>query len=225
MQLNIPTNVHNNHNNDVFTLIIQEIRQLHTKIRHIRESIQLSTNIAQPPIWRDNCLNATSNIVHTWKTIIAHYDPFPELLLQSNDINHPLHRENELCKDTACQVFGLIQLCLQCGPLKGSNAGYFKRCGSEVAKLAKSFLERCLNVNDDNAYRAGLDGNEENGELGFGRNFDYILNDLRFSVKQKEMIEKWIKSAEKAIIANKAPSKFALKLQSTVNSKGTNKRK
>ncbi len=41
---------------------------------------------------------------------------------------------------TSTGVFGLIQTSVQIGPLVGSNPGYFKRCGGEVASLAAAFL-------------------------------------------------------------------------------------
>ena len=55
-------------------------------------------------------------------------------------MDYPLDLENELCKSTHTEVFGLIQMTMQVGPLKGSNAGYFKRGGKEVASMAKDFL-------------------------------------------------------------------------------------
>lgn len=45
-----------------------------------------------------------------------------------------------LYKKVALDIYGLVQMAMQTGPLTGSNAGYFKRCGWEVAQMALDFL-------------------------------------------------------------------------------------
>lgn len=49
-------------------------------------------------------------------------------------------KNKDLIKSTSQQVFSLIQMSLQVGPLVGSNPGYFKRCGGEVASIALAYL-------------------------------------------------------------------------------------
>jgi hypothetical protein len=46
----------------------------------------------------------------------------------------------DIIDSTTQEVFGLIQMSIQIGPLSGSNPGYFKRCGGEVATVALVFL-------------------------------------------------------------------------------------
>ena len=193
---------------------VQEIQHLRKKIRNIQESIQLSVNIAQPSVWRTNCLNAVANIVVQWRSIVSYY----EILENQNDhgeqMDDPLpilHPENEWCKGTAILVFGIIQMALQSGPLKGSNAGYFKRCGAVVAKMAEVFLNQCCldDVVD------GVEGVEYHVSL--------ISEQLLFTAKQKELICKWLTNANKTVTSGKSPSKSALKLQSQVNKKKAKK--
>jgi len=262
--------------------LVQEIKQVRRKIRTLQESIQLSVNIAQPSVWRDNCLNATVNIVNQWRSIVMfygiqaestcsddsnseakdmHYEINDESddeeikapgegLIQNfctnkddsaaskgdkiamsakgitkRDKDSPLNPNSEWSKTTGLQVYGLVQMALQTGPLKGSNAGYFKRCGAEIANMARSFLVQCItskvnsNVDDDFS-------SANNEEVSNYKPMDAnsVLNELLFSMKQKDAMEKWIKDAGKAVSANKAPSKSALKLQASINTKGMSRK-
>ncbi len=202
--------------------VIMEIKHLRKRMLNIQESIQLSPSYAQPPIWSEKCLNAVRNCVNEWRNIVSYHGekqtqtscnliPLGENKSHSDDDieecaykeEYPMHPRNEWSKSTALQVYGLVQMAMQSGPLKGSNPGYFKRCGAEVASIAKIFLINCAS-------------DKEGLELGD------VEKDLRFTAKQKESIEKWIRNAEKAIAANKPPSKSALKLQAT--SKGDKKK-
>jgi hypothetical protein len=149
----------------------QEIQHLQRRIKNIRESTQLSANgISNPNTYRDNVLNAVSNCFNEWRSIVEHYESL-ELTVK---------------KDTASLVFGMIQHSLQCGPLEGAKPGYFKRCGSEVAKVVAEFLKEMFEKED--AVRA-----------------------LGFTDKQVEAIDTWKKHAQKAGEADKPPSKSALK--------------
>lgn len=47
------------------------------------------------------------------------------------------------------RVFSLLQMSMQTGPLVGSNPGYFKRCGGDVARMAFDFLTEVVNMADD----------------------------------------------------------------------------
>ena len=51
--------------------IIQEIKHARRRIKNIQESIQLSTNIAQPCVWEDNCLKAVGKCVNEWRIIVT----------------------------------------------------------------------------------------------------------------------------------------------------------
>ena len=252
--------------NEEYQKIINEIKDVRRKIRNMQESIQLSVNIAQPPIWRDNCLNATLNIVNQWRSIVLYHgtlryiqsqidvdnnvdqaldddenlqsciedeqsnsssldddssiskDEEKDESVEIRDLDYPLDVENELCKSTHTEVFGLIQMTMQVGPLKGSNAGYFKRCGKEVASMAKEFLVKCISP-QQKATTADESEDIQDGDLISAEYQNVCMKELLFTLKQSEKIEKWIKDADKAIVDNKAPSKSALKLQSSVNTK------
>lgn len=160
----------------------------------------------------------------------------------------------------ALKLFGLIQMSLQVGPLKGSNPGYFKRCGVDVAKMALAFLKECTlglqerqtsdrssSINDSCNVCRTTTKNENSGEnvedesddnqddkkneLAGIHDDDQLdlhskkLQELQFTEKQQSIILKWIANAEKAVVANKAPTKSALKLQASSNSKKSQRRK
>eukprot|EP00979_Chaetoceros_neogracilis_P014721 scaffold4843_cov266-Chaetoceros_neogracile.AAC.3 len=262
--------------------LIQEIKQVRRKIRTLQESIQLSINISQPSVWRDNCLNATVNIVNQWRSIVLFYGIQREDIcsddgnLEAEDMNLERKNEsdddkeieatstgrrlnqnvctervhiaaceekvivasandstmrdkdsplNEWSRTTGLQVYGLIQMALQTGPLKGSNAGYFKRCGAQIANMARSFLVQCITSreksNVDNDYFS--DNNEGVPDCN-PMDASNVLNELLFTLKQKDAIEKWIKDAGKAVSADKAPTKSALKLQASINTKGMSRK-
>jgi hypothetical protein len=151
----------------------QEIQHLQRRIKNIRESMLLSANgISNPTTYRNNVLNAVANCLNEWRSIVKHYKSL----------------DPTMKKDTASLVFGMIQHSLQCGPLEGAKPGYFKRCGSEVAKVVAEFLKEMFEKED--AVRA-----------------------LGFTDKQVEAIDTWKKHAQKATEADKPPSKSALKKQ------------
>jgi len=45
-----------------------------------------------------------------------------------------------IVKEVSVEIYGLVQMAMQTGPLVGSSAGYFKRCGAQVAQTALEFL-------------------------------------------------------------------------------------
>ena len=254
--------------------IIKEIKHVRRRITNIQESVHLSTNIAQPHVWEDNCLNAVLNCVDEWRTIVAFHGDAritctysdgstshegdnghlsselhiqndrveiePRLTLpvhdgsQTNDAaeDHPMHPENEWSKTTSLQIHGLIQMAMQTGPLKGSSPGYFKRCGVNVAKMARIFLAKCVRpyrTKDENIANPtrtctdkGIDHRIET--LDDSGCAESVLSELRFTMKQKDSLGKWMKNADKAIAANKSPSKSALKLHKSVNTKGMSRK-
>jgi hypothetical protein len=119
----------------------------------------------------------------------------------SIDINPPssvLTVEQRL--EVGTVIFGLIQLAMQSGPLKGSQAGYFKRCGSDVAQVAHDFLQR-LEIGDHEVSPA----NENTTDVLVPR------IDMGFTSKQLDQLCKWKQSSLKAIQQDKPPSKSVLK--------------
>lgn len=92
-------------------------------------------------------------------------------------------------KETALQVYMLLQLALQCGPLTGSNPGYFKRCGGTVARMVMEFLDKVV-PNDQECTQV-----------------------LRFSENQAHAISGWRDNATKAAVNDKPPSKSNLEKQ------------
>ena len=70
------------------------------------------------------------------------------------------HKDDNI-HNTAQKVFGLIQMALQSGPLVGSNPGYFKRCGGEVALMAFEFMGDIMEFADVDAT---ADGKSAGGE-------------------------------------------------------------
>lgn len=163
----------------------KEILHLRRRLRNVQESVQLSsTAIANPAIWQANVLNAVQNSVNEWHAIVTHY---PDL-----------ERSALITKEPALAVYMLIQLAMHSGPLAGSKPGYFKRCGSEVAKVALNFLQTVV----PDAVEAQL---------------------LCFTEKQGDAIQKWKQDAEKAVNNDKPPSKSVLKKQDNANkAKGKN---
>ena len=198
--------------------IINELKHLRKRIRNIQESIQLSSNaLCSPPTWESNCLNAVKNCVGEWRAIVAFHgknikNDCNNGDTKCNNINndeneeikeiteyHCMDQHSEWSKSTSLQVFGLVQMAMQSGPLVGSKPGYFKRCGAEVAKTAQSFLVETV----------GGD----------------VIEELRFTERQHSAIAKWILDAEKAVEKGAQPSKSALKLQRKGAAGGKNTKK
>ena len=158
-----------------------EIKHVKRRLRNVQESIQTSTSIVNPVTWEQNCLNAVANCINEWRSIVVRY-------FRDGDVQ--LNEETMLAgKETSLAVFGLLQLTMQSGPLAGSNPGYFKRCGGDVARVALKFLESDVLTSGD------------------------LSSTLLFSAKQVDVIGKWRKNAAKAVENNKPPSKSMLKLQ------------
>ena len=68
-----------------------------------------------------------------------------------------------LFQSTSPTVFNLLQMSMQTGPLVGSNPGYFKRCGGEVAFMAYSFLEEIVELANNNGIGSkNVDGDDNN---------------------------------------------------------------
>ena len=160
-----------------------EIKHIKRRLRNVQESIQTSKSIVNPTTWEQNCLNAVGNCINEWKSIVARY------FRESDEKLDDQSEQSLVARETSLAVFGLLQLAMQSGPLTGSNPGYFKRCGGEVARVASKLLESDVLANDD------------------------LSETLLFAEKQLEAVAKWRRNAAKAVENNKPPSKFMLKLQ------------
>lgn len=153
----------------------KEIKHLLKRTRNVAESISLSAEaISNPMTWKSNVLNAVQNAVSEWRAINQHYSNSDDGL------------DDAQAKEPALATYMLIQQAMQSGPLTGSNPGYFKRCGSAVAKQALLFLEEACPTGT-------------------------VLVELRFSEKQALAIEKFKTAARKAVENDKPPSKSQLK--------------
>lgn len=151
-----------------------EIQHLLRRVKNVKESIQLSSEAnVNPSTWQQNVLNPVKNCVGEWRAILNHNQEE----LDSSDTKEP-----------ALEVFQLIQMAMQSGPLAGSKPGYFKRCGATAAKQALDFLDASVATKED-------------------------ATSLQFSEKQAEAIDKWKENAKKAIENDKPPSKSVLKKQ------------
>ena len=160
-----------------------EIKHIKRRLRNVHESIQTSKSIVNPTTWEQNCLNAVGNCINEWKSIVARY------FRESDEELDDQSEQSLVARETSLAVFGLLQLAMQSGPLTGSNSGYFKRCGGEVARVASKLLESDVLANGD------------------------LSETLLFTEKQLEAVAKWRRNAAKAVENNKPPSKSMLKLQ------------
>lgn len=200
-------------------LLINEIKHVRKRIANIQESIQQSQSIVQPSIWKDNCLNAVINCVNEWRSVVSYHGKPSHIALSDNsqsiedesdfspsmhekrkyyDESFPMHINNDWSLVTTLRLFGIIQMAMQSGPLKGSNPGYFKRCGVEVSSMAQEFLLAILK--DDVEY------------------------ELRFTSNQKKIMTKWFVNAQKAVQLGRPPSKSALKLQKSTRKESKKKK-
>jgi hypothetical protein len=159
----------------------KEMQHLMRRIRNVLESIQLSAAAnVNPSTWQQNVLNPVRNCIGEWRAIVKHYDQ-DEL-------------DQTVCRAPALAVFELMQMSLQTGPLAGAKPGYFKRCGSEVARQALDFLHRCVAGNEEATF-------------------------LHFTEKQADAIVKWKRNSAKAVENDKPPSISVMKKHNTLKKK------
>ena len=131
-----------------------EILHVQKRIQNITLSIQSSPlGISNPTTWRSNCLLPIKKIVKEWRSILSfHSDEINERVLMNGVQNHDNDNTTidmelkQLLHEAATKVFILIQMAMQTGPLVGSNPGYFKRCGGEVASVALEFLTHVIDL-------------------------------------------------------------------------------
>ena len=175
-------------------------------------------------------------------------DEHPHILPESS-LNVPRSNGDEaflddLVKEIAIEVYGLIQMAMQTGPLVGSSPGYFKRCGAEVAEIALKFilslplqfLISLQSTNDiKNVEQTGIsekhDDSLQQKHTIDNHTFAQIpistsIPNLCFSEKQISNISKWRTNADKAAKKGSPPSK-SMKLKQTQfeKKKSSNNRK
>lgn len=181
--------------------ILDEDSKLRAEVHHLLQRIQnnrTSFSIAQNDglssldSYQMNVLNAVENCVVEWRCIWRQYNNNSNDDHDSDDLPRQSQRlliTRTLAKQAGQALFELLQQALQCGPLSGSNPGYFKRCGSQVATMVHSFLCRIMATCDEG------------------------IKVLQFTDKQSAVIETWKTSALKASESGKPPSKSVLKKQ------------
>jgi len=181
----------------------EEMRHLLSRIKRLRESIQLSSAaITNPTTYERNVLNVVTKCYNEYHQILRHHRSTIEEI-QKRESEDPAQQDansSSIAKAMSLPMFELIQHSVQCGPLTGSNAGYFKRCGSDVAGTVQKYLNT---ITDE-------------------------LEACNFTEKQTQAITKWKQNAEKAASNAKPPSKSALRKQqqaAAVVSSGQNGKK
>ncbi|KAL9178896.1 hypothetical protein ACHAXT_011869 [Thalassiosira profunda] len=121
----------------------REIAHLRKRIHNVQSALQTSQGLSNPEKWRTNCLFPARNVAREWRSILAYHFANGGASESTEGGNRDADSDDDrrdLLHSTAREVFGLIQMSLQTGPLVGSNPGYFKRCGGEVASVAFQFL-------------------------------------------------------------------------------------
>ena len=261
--------------------VLREINHLQKRIHNIQTSLQSSKGTSNPRTWYSNCLLPVKNAMKEWRSICKFH-------LTENQSGDKSIQHEDIIHETSTQVFNLLQMAMQSGPLVGSNPGYFKRCGSEVATIALTFLNEIVNLTGVNVAtekvtletkmctretnNANYDATEDKvvdiikddecdldsnipvsdlGDLEIGSSssssvdessrsgsctslndheafpsnqnmpsksfkeevVDTLQSAFLFSENQSMRICQWMKNAEKAVQANKAPSKSSKKLQ------------
>lgn len=154
-------------------LFKNEIDHLIRRIQNNRKAMSLSTAaLANPASYETNILAACLNTITEYRSILRHHGD------RMDDVTK---------RSTGLATFALIQQSLQCGPLAGAKAGYFQRCGSEVAASVRKYLGDAVIDADD------------------------AVNSLCFTKKQADAIETWKDNAAKSAASSKPPSKSVLK--------------
>ena len=120
--------------------ILREMKHLQKRIHNIQTSLQTSQGISNPRTWYSNCLLPVKNAMKEWRSICKFH------LTDENKSRDNCITYEDIIHETSVQAFNLLQMAMQSGPLIGSNPGYFKRCGSEVAAIALMFLNEIVDL-------------------------------------------------------------------------------
>ncbi|KAL7548556.1 hypothetical protein ACHAWF_011843 [Thalassiosira exigua] len=132
--------------------LLEEIDHLKQRINNVQSSLQTS-KLSNPTKWRANCLHPARNVVNEWRSVVKYHNLSSIRSYTKSDGRADSGNDknaddigSDAVHSLSLSVFGLIQTSLQTGPLVGSNPGYFKRCGGEVATIALYFLKEIVEL-------------------------------------------------------------------------------
>lgn len=152
----------NDGDDDMQNPLHKEIHHLQKRIENITLSIQASPlGISNPNTWRTNCLNPIKNVIKEWRSILSFHSASEIIEREGNNDGEHAELQKLLLHETSTKVFILVQMSMQSGPLVGSNPGYFKRCGAEVASIALDFLNDVIDLAGVEAPADEDDGNPD----------------------------------------------------------------
>ena len=201
-------------------------------------------------------MNAIQNCIVEWRSIVSHHNDLNQIKQQENEARllnisgqedeEQQHRNKvalkranscgvdsnllavEWSKTTSVQLFQLVQMAMQVGPLSGSKPGYFKRCGADVAELAYEFLITLMNgsysKNTIDTNKEAMSASRQSKTSDWSISPTQIKDELRLTEKQIQVIQKWIMNAEKAAMGKNSPSKSVRKKQKQNEAKLLQKR-
>ena len=146
------------HDDDESLLLLlrQELQHITRRMQQLRRNWSTSqAGLVLPSNYAIHVLQATLNVIQKeWLSILRRYYYFDhgETMTRSDTVVATaavaVSRE-KLLRPVSHDLFALIQQSIQCGPLTGSQAGYFKRCGSHMAQMVYDYLTTILPTTGD----------------------------------------------------------------------------
>jgi hypothetical protein len=179
----------------------KEVQHLLRRIRNNRTAWSTSSAIGlmNPDVYQTNVLSASLNTIQEWRSIRRYYNDDDDCNMDAKEdhvvvvhTNPPTAMDDSTKKLIGLEIFQLIQQSIQCGPMSGSQPGYFKRCGNIVARMVHQYLQQAVRETTT----------------------DDAIHTLCMTPAQATIIEVWKKNAYKAVLADQAPSKSILRQQS-----------
>jgi hypothetical protein len=179
----------------------KEVQHLLRRIRNNRTAWSTSSAIGlmNADVYQTNVLSASLNTIQEWRSIRRYYNDADDFNMDAKEdhivvvhTNPQTAMDDSTKKLIGLEIFQLIQHSIQCGPMSGSQPGYFKRCGNIVAQMVHQYLQQA--VRDTTT--------------------DDATHTLYMTPAQANIIEVWKKNAYKAVLADQAPSKSVLRQQS-----------
>lgn len=143
----------------------QQLAHLQARIVHNQSTMRDSSKLLLLDNYQTHVLDALANTLAEYRALRR----------------HPLFDPRDV------KVFALLQLALQCGPLAGSQPGYFKRCGADCVGRVREFLTKIK------------------------------VDELGLTEKQLAAVAKWRRDAEKAAAKAQEPSQSVIKKQERVS--------
>ncbi len=155
---------HHDDNDDATLLWVlrQELQHITRRMQQLRRNWSTSkTGLVLPSNYATNVLQATLNIIRKeWQSILRQYYYYydnGETSIRCDAVVVPAAAavvivaasREKLLRPVSHDIFALIQQSIQCGPLTGSQAGYFKRCGSHIAQMVYDYLTTILPTSGD----------------------------------------------------------------------------